>query len=203
MKLLLLFFLALPGYADKMEVHRDTMKSIFDDLDKYEKRMNELKALKSETGDGATLDAIVSEIADIHKKLLDVRKRKTLLADHLKLAHPGTDLISEMAMRRSPEEKKPALPGGAKGKTALKVNEKNDNLEQRLDALLKQVQSQYARTAKDREIKMSAKDETMVIDVEREKRKRQILQEDKDKYLQETMRSKIKVDAPAAAEETH
>jgi len=188
-----LLFLAPAAHAGKIEDHRKELRLIIADTDKYEKRVGELKSLKKDTAEGPTLDTMVNEIADVQKKLLDLRRRKNALTEHLRLEHPNENLLDEMANARKdvPLMKAPALPGQAAPSPTA-----DDALDLRLNKLLTQVQAQYSRTARERaEFNKKTSDPSgMVIDVEKARRKREILQEDKDKYLKETLQTKIKVD---------
>ncbi len=177
--------------AEKIAIHKQAMSEMVVETDQHEKRIKELLELKAETQDGPSLENIVSEIADLQKKLLDLKRRKTLLSEHLKAQHSGEDLIEIMPLMKD-TQKKTAEPKSLHAKKPAQV----DILDQRLDGLLKKLQQQYSRTVKDHEeltMKASANRGEIVIDLKDKLKKKEITQEDKDKYLKESIKTKMQV----------
>jgi len=190
---MIIFVLPQMVFADKLEVHKAAMSEYIKLLGQYELRLEKLREKKDKAVEGPELDDILTDIATLHKDILNVRHKKTLLFEHLQKMHAGEDLISEIEILR--QEKAAKVPEKEKGNKGKMMD---DAFDKRLDGLISRVQTQYARTIKDRPAPNSKKatakslSESMIED--KPKKMKPTEQLEKDEYLKEKTKAVIKVE---------
>lgn len=175
----IIFYLLIHiGFAENMDVHTIENKEITVRLVTYEKRLQELIVQKDAKKDEAELDEILSEIADIQKDLVHLRKQRRQLREHVTKKHPNEELMEDLNILKDSESK-----AAKKGDPALDA---------RLDALLLKLRQQYGRTARYRDNDFS--DEKKKLDLELQKKRKTIDKEHKDAYIKESIKTQLKVE---------
>ena len=125
------FFLLVGSvFAGDIKEHSKEIKKYNGEVSRYEYRMTELKEQKKQIKGGDYLDEVLGEIANIHRDLLSIRKKRRDLKVHLKKEHPESDLFYDVSLHKKYEKRR--KKGG-------------DPVEKDLDVLLLLVQSQYAK----------------------------------------------------------
>lgn len=175
----ILIFLTLSS-ADTLQNHKQQMQVLGQKMMEYEIRLDELKNKKEKTPDGEALEEILSEIADIHKELLTMKKNREGVLAHIHKEHPQEESYSDLSFYKQTKLKD-------------KKSEKPDvQLDKKLDDLLRLVQSQYSRTlSEDFKVSESIQTEEDVRKKLREQRT-QINRANKKKYLREEVGNTLK-----------
>lgn len=181
MKLMILVFFFFAG-AEPLQIHKQQMQTFGQKMMEFEVRLNELKEKKEQTPEGEHLEEILSEITDIHKELLNIKKKREDVRQHIRKEHPKEETFADLSFYKqttvkSKKDKKPDV-----------------QLDRKLDELLRLVQSQYVRTLSE-DFKVSKEIQTEE-DV-RKKLKEQRLKvkkADKKKYIREEVESAVKVE---------
>lgn len=180
--IVLVFFTSTTVFAESMDQHRTEIKQIQERTVEGEARIEELKIKKTKSEEGPELEEVLGELADLHKELLILRKRKNLLLEHLAKEHTPTEYMADLGPM-----KKDSPDSAAK-------------IDVRLDSLLSKIESQYERTIKERKGLFKSKLPVLTSDVTEEDlsgpatpAKKPIKQEDKDRYLKEKAKARIKV----------
>lgn len=176
---LFVFKLAL---AAPLEEHRQQMQIYAKKMMEHEVRLEELKKKKEKSQEGEYQEEILSEIADLHKELLALKKNRESVRVHIRKEHPKEDTFADLSFFKQTDPK---------GLTAQKTDAQ---VEKKLDELLSLVQSQYARTLSE-DFKVS-KD----IQTEEDVRKRlkeqrvKVIRSNKKKYIRDEIETTIKAD---------
>lgn len=170
------------SFAAPLEEHRQQMQTYAKQIMEHEVRLEELKKKKEKSQEGEYQEEILSEIADLHKELLTIKKNRETVRVHIRKEHPKEDSFADLSFYKQSDPK-----GSAKQKTDLQV-------EKKLDELLSLVQSQYARTLSE-DFKIS-KDIQTEEDV-RKKLKEQrvkVIRSNKKKYIRDEIDTTIKAE---------
>ncbi len=169
-------------HAETLQHHKQQMQLFGTKMTEFEVRLEELKDKKTNTPEGEQLEEVLSEIADIHKELLLVKKNREGVRIHIRKAHPQDEIFSDLSFYKQTETKN-------------KKDEKSDvEVDKKLDALLSLVQSQYVRTLSE-DFKVSQELQTESDVKKRLKEQRaQVHKADKKKYIREGVESTIKAE---------
>lgn len=178
---LLFFWIALAS-AETLQHHKKQMQMFTTKMTEFEVRLEELKEKKTKTPEGEQLEEVLSEIADIHKELLLIKKNREDVRVHVRQAHPQDEIFSDLSFYKQSESKN-------------KKDEKPDiEVDKKLDALLSLVQSQYVRTLSE-DFKVSQELQTESDVKKRLKEQRaEVHKADKKKYIREGVESTIKAE---------
>jgi uncharacterized protein (DUF342 family) len=197
MNLLTLLFVALrlcgDAYAAELDVHRAEIAEIGKKTNKFERRIADLQKRKMQAREGEELEAVLTEIGDVHKELLGLRSERTLLKQHLLTEHPDNNLIYDPTLYKTFDKK---------------TNAQKTPLDDRLDELLNLMQTQYAKY-----LPKKIKEEPVAIPIEVEKKPEtpKIVEkapsatvEVKQKYLHEQIQTEMKIGAsPESGDKKH
>lgn len=181
MSLILTFVLFLS--AEPMQVHKTQMHTYDQKILEHEVRLKELLKNKEATKDGEHLEEILSEIADTHKELVNIKKKREDIREHLRKTHSTEEAFSDLSFFKQTELKK----DDKKQTTDLALDKK-------LDELLTLVQRQYVRTLSE-DFKVSK--ELQTEDDVKKKLKEQRLKvnkANKKKYIREELETTIKAE---------
>lgn len=181
MKICFVIFLFF-SHAEPLQVHKQQMQDYGQKMMEFEVRLNELKEKKTYTPEGEHLEEILSEIADIHKELLNLKKKREDVRQHIRKEHPKEETFADLSFYKQTN---------IKGK---KEEKPDVEIDRKLDELLRLVQSQYVRTLSE-DFKVSK--ELQTEEDVRKKLKEQRLKvrkADKKKYIREEVESAVKVE---------
>lgn len=182
MSILSFIFLFKLALAAPLEEHRQQMQAYAKQIMEHEVRLEELKKKKEKSQEGEYQEEILSEIADIHKELLIVKKNRESVRIHIRKEHPKEDSFADLSFYKQMDPKN-------------STNQKKDlEVEKKLNELLSLIQSQYARTLSE-DFKIS-KDIQTEEDV-RKKLKEQrvkVIRSNKKKYIRDEIETTIKTD---------
>ncbi len=181
MKIVILAFLFF-SKAEPLAIHKQQMQTFGQSMMEFEVRLNELKEKKEQTPDGEPLEEILSEIADIHKELLNIKKKREDVRQHIRKEHPKEETFSDLSFYKQTTIKS-------------KKDQKPDiQLDRKLDELLRLVQSQYVRTlSEDFKVSKELQTEEDVRKKLKEQRVK-VRKADKKRYIREEVESAVKVD---------
>ena len=182
MSLIALFFVLKTSLAAPLEEHRQQMQAYSKQIMEHEVRLAELKKKKEKSQEGEYQEEILSEIADLHKELLVIKKNRETVRIHIRKEHPKEDSFADLSFYKQTDPKNPASQ-----KTDAQVDKK-------LDELLSLVQSQYARTLSE-DFKVS-KDLQTEEDVRRKLKEQRVkvIRSNKKKYIRDEIETTIKSD---------
>lgn len=174
MKILLALMLLNFLWAEPLGVHKKAIHDYNLKIAKYEGRLNQLKKRKYELREGEELDELLNEIAEIHRDILTIRKKRVELKKHLESAHAGSDLSFAISLHRRYEKKR--------------SNGKKDPVDDKLDNLLTLVRSQYARYISYKPV-LGAKQGDVKKKVEKSKKKAK--EKTRKEYIQEHLKTEM------------
>lgn len=178
---LLIFFCAF-GFAETLQVHKQQMQALATKMAEFDVRLEELKEKKMKTPEGEALEEVLSEITDIHKELLLIKKKREAVRAHIRKEHPKDESFSDLSFYKQSEVKN-------------KKDDKPDvNVDKKLDELLSLVQSQYVRTlSEDFNVSQDLQTESDVKKRLKEQRA-EVHKTDKKKYIREGVEATIKAE---------
>ncbi len=169
-----------PSHAEPIQVHKTQMQEIAKKIIEYQIRLEELKEKKESTPEGPQLEEVLSEIADMHRELVVVKKRRETLREHLRHVHSKEEVVSDLSFFKQTEKRKDEKP--------------DEEVDRKLDQLLKLVQTQYARTLSE-DFKVSQELQTEQ-DVRRKLKEQRVKvhKADKKRYIREGIDTTIKAE---------
>jgi hypothetical protein len=177
-----LWIFVLFVFAEPMQVHKAQMQTYDQKILEHEVRLKELLKNKEATKDGEHLEEILSEIADTHKELVNIKKKREDIRDHLRKAHSSEEAYSDLSFFKQTDLKKD------KKQTADIV------LDKKLDELLSLVQRQYVRTlSEDFKVSKELQTEEDVRKKLKEQRVK-VNKSNKKKYIREELETTIKTE---------
>ncbi|MBY0383801.1 hypothetical protein K2X05_01470 [bacterium] len=182
MILLSVLFIFKFSSAAPLEEHRQQMQTYAKQIMEHEVRLAELKKKKEKSQEGEYQEEILSEIADLHKELLSIKKNRESVRIHIRKEHPKEDSFADLSFYKQTDPKNPA-------------NKKADvQVDKKLDELLSLVQSQYARTLSE-DFKIS-KDIQTEEDVRRRLKEQRVkvIRSNKKKYIRDEIETTIKAE---------
>ncbi|MCB9072550.1 MAG: hypothetical protein H6623_02935 [Bdellovibrionaceae bacterium] len=175
------FAIPLVTFADPIAVHNQEFREVSRKITVYEIRVKELIDKKGKLKAGPELEDVLTEIADLQKELVGIKKKRRLIREHIDKEHPREELMGDLSVLKDVESEKTAKTGG----------KADPGVDSRLDTLLAELRKQYARTNRsDQEDYQGAQEELVQ---ERIKHKRTIQQEDKDEYIKENLKSTLEI----------
>jgi hypothetical protein len=165
--------------AEPIEVHMKEMRTLTGKLAGYEQRVAELVEEKKKKKDGAGLEEVLTEISELQKELVGVKKKRRILREHIMKEHEKEELLEDLSLLKDGE--------------VLKANAKKDpDVDARLDSLLATLRKQYARTNRtEQDDYLEAQKD---LEKELKNKKKKIKQEDKEEYIKENIKTELKVD---------
>lgn len=169
--------------AEPMAVHKAQMQIHDQKILEHEVRLKELLRNKEIVKEGEHLEEILSEIADTHKELVNIKKKREDIRDHLRKTHSSEEAFSDLSFFKQTELKKDT-----------KKQTTDVMLDRKLDELLALVQRQYVRTLSE-DFKVSK--ELQTEEDVRKKLKDQrvkVNKANKKKYIREELETTIKTE---------
>ncbi len=180
MSFLLIVCLFVSG--EPMTVHKIQMQAHDQQILEHEVRLKELLKNKAVVKEGEHLEEILSEIADTHKELVNIKKKREDIREHLRKSHTSEEAFSDLSFFKQAE---------------LKKDKKQTNdllLDKKLDDLLSLVQRQYVRTlSEDFKISQELQTEEEVRKKLKEQRVK-VNKSNKKKYIREELETTIKTE---------
>jgi hypothetical protein len=178
--LFLVFFLV---HGEPMSVHKAEMQLNDKKIVEHEVRLKELLKNKELVKEGEHLEEILSEIADTHKELLNIKRKREDIREHLRKKHSTEDAYSNLSFFKQTElkndSKKPTIDLA---------------LDKKLDELLSLVQRQYVRTlSEDFKVSKELQTEEDVRKKLKEQRVK-VNKANKKKYIREELETTIKTE---------
>lgn len=175
-----LVFFSLLGFSLTEDGHKRDLKGFHQKLHGYEVRMDELKKRKFELRPGDELDDVLTEIADLHRETLNIKKRKRELKAHLKEKHPTSDLSYDIGLYRQTG-------------FARKRKKAEGPLDKRLDSLLVTLQTQYSKY-----MTYKPTQERRAISLRRKPKKgKESLESQRKEYLREHLKTEFEINEAA------
>jgi hypothetical protein len=177
--------LILSAWGAPIESHQKEIAEIAQKTVKYERRIADLQKRKMQAREGEELEGVLNEIGDVHKELLALRRERGNLKQHLLEEHPESNLVYDANLHKTFNKQKSDVA---------------NPLDERLDQLLNLMQTQYAKylPAKIKEDAAPAP-----VDVKKVEAPRPVTQippatpDVKEKYLQDQIKTEMKVGVPA------
>lgn len=166
----------LMASAEPIALHNKQFKELTVKILSYEKRVDTLVAQKKAQKEGRELEAILSEITELQRELVSIRKSRRVLREHIEKNHPKEELMDDLSLLKD-------YDGGSR-------KQSDPALDTRLDSMIQKLRSQYART--DRAHGDPTADEE--IELQLSKRKKDLQRESKDDYIKENIKNKLEVD---------
>ena len=169
-----------PSHAEPIQTHKTQMLEIAKKIIEFEIRLEELKVKKEGTPEGTQLEEVLSEIADMHRELVNVKQRRELVREHLRKEHSKEEVVSDLSFFKEAGKRKGEKP--------------DEEVDRKLDQLLTLVQSQYVRTLSE-EFKVSQELQTEQ-DVRRKLKEQRVKvhKADKKRYIREGIDTTIKAE---------
>lgn len=167
------------SWAGPIAAHNKTYKELAGKILAYEKRVEDLVAQKANAKEGPDLENILTEIADLQKELVGIKRKRRELRDHVTSTHPKEEILDDLSILKDAESNKP------------KSANANPEVDQKLDEMLKKLRAQYARSAQEDEDDFSM--EQQAVEDELNKKKKNVQKAAKDEYIRENIKTKLKV----------
>lgn len=177
--IILLFLFSTNVWAGPIAAHNKAYKELAGKILAYEKRVQELVVLKTSTKEGPELENILTEIADLQKELVGIKRKRRELRDHVTSTHPKEEILEDLSILKDAESSKP------------KTASANPEVDKKLDEMLTKLRAQYVRSAKEDEEDYSV--EQQVVEDALNKKKKTVQKEAKDEYIRENIKSTLKV----------
>ena len=175
----LLTGLFLITFADSIDAHNKDLRELAVKILSYEKRVDTLVEQKKTLKEGAELEATLSEISELQRELVAIRKSRRILREHIEKNHPKEELMEDLSLLKDYE-------GGNKKKQG------DPAIDSKLDDMIQKLRTQYARTDR------AHSRDTLKADEEIEKqlanKKRDLQRESKDDYIKENIKSKLEIE---------
>lgn len=171
-------FVGIQANAEPIAQHNKAAREMAAKITAYEKRVDDLVARKKEEKDGPELENILTEISDIQKELVGIKKKRRQLREHITKFHPKEELLEDLDVLKDMENVK------NRSKTA------DPAVDARLDILMTKLQAQYKRTIKDKE---DYTVEQQAIEEELRKKANSANKSNKDEYIKDNIKTKLKV----------
>ena len=178
-----LFLALLFVSGEPMQVHKAQMQIHDQKILEHEVRLKELLKNKEMVKDGEHLEEILSEIADTHKELVVIKKKREDIREHLRKSHTAEEAYSDLSFFKQAELKKDN-----------KKQTKDLMLDKKLNDLLALVQRQYVRTLSE-DFKVSNELQTEE-DVKKKLKEQRVKvnKANKKKYIREELETTIKTE---------
>lgn len=164
--------------ADPIAQHNQESREMAAKITAYEKRIEDLVARKKDEKDGPELENVLTEIADIQKELVGIKKKRRQLREHITKFHPRDEVLDDLDILKDMET--------VKHRTKVA----DPAVDARLDALMTKLQAQYKRTIKDKE---DYTVEQKALEEQFKKKTGNVQKATKDEYIKENIKSKLEV----------
>lgn len=174
---MLSLILVLFVHGDPIELHNKKNKELATKIIAYEKRVEALVAQKMKVKEGPALDNLLNDISEIQKDLVGIRKSRRQLQEHVQSKHPSDELLEDLSILKEHDHKK--------------TKKSETQIDSRLDEMLVKLRAQYARTDKTQDLDTS--EEEQALDISLDNKKKNIEKEFKDEYMNEGIKTKLKV----------
>lgn len=182
-----LLFIQLAS-AEPIEVHKQEVTAISKKTEKFERKIKELQERKKQAREGEELEAVLTNISNVHKELLGLRRDRNALKEHLLQEHPDSNLLFESSLHRSFDKR---------------TSDKKGPLDDKLDSLLALMQTQYGKYITHEKEAPAAKIQKGIQNPSPEETstpKPLTKEELKDQYMREKIKTEMKVAAPTPEE---
>lgn len=118
-------------FGSPVEQHKKEIAAFDQQLQHKEHELRLLENKKINSRQGKEMEETLNEIAQMHRSLLEIRRERTQLKEHLRRQHANDDILYD--------------PRLYKDKLPVSTKESTDPLDKKLDELQSLMQQQYAR----------------------------------------------------------
>lgn len=165
-------------WAEPIALHNKEYKELAAKILAYEKRVDILIKQKEDTKEGPDLENILTEISDLQKGLVGIKKRRRELREHVTKNHPKEEILDDLSILKDAESSR-----SKKGSDPA--------MDARLDDMLKKLRAQYNRSASEDDEDYTV--EQQAVEDELNRKKKNVQKENKDQYIRENIKTKLKV----------
>lgn len=182
--------LVLSAWSAPLAEHEKQIADINHKTEQFEVRIKDLNERKAQAREGDELEGVITEITNVHKEILSLRKERNALKEHLAKDHPDSNLLFEKSLHKSFDKKQDRGP-----------------LDDKLDSMIKLMQSQYgvflakkkSIPEPDKETQAASKKvETTKVHMDPvvvENAPKLSPEEEKNRYMRETIKSEMSIKA--------